>query len=149
MVRHLAGIAEIVDDIDSAVRFYRDVLGLSVQEIDPGYAVVSMPGTLHFGIWLRKHAARIIYQDAAAADRIPLGFTIGFEVDSVGNGAERLARGGSTVVQPPHDEPWGQRTARFRSPSGALCEVSETPAARRIAHDVAPQDDGGDRAAGA
>jgi len=31
MVRHLAGIAEIVDDIDSAIRLYRDVLNLSVR----------------------------------------------------------------------------------------------------------------------
>jgi len=147
MVRHLAGIAEIVDDIDSAIRFYRDVLNLSVQEIEPGYAVVSMPGIVHFGIWLRKHAATIIYKDAAAADRIPLGFTLGLEVDSVDAATERLGSGGSTVVQPPHNEPWGQRTARFRSPSGALCEVSETPAARRIAHNVAAQGDDGDRAA--
>ncbi len=31
MIRHLAGIAEIVDDIEAAVTFYRDVLGLTVQ----------------------------------------------------------------------------------------------------------------------
>ena len=29
MVRHVAGIAEIVEDMDAAARFYRDVLGQS------------------------------------------------------------------------------------------------------------------------
>jgi len=30
MVRHVAGVAEVVDDIEAAVRFYRDDLGLEV-----------------------------------------------------------------------------------------------------------------------
>ena len=28
MIRHVSGIAEIVEDVEGAVRFYRDVLGL-------------------------------------------------------------------------------------------------------------------------
>ena len=35
MIRHVAGIAEIVEDLDAAVRFYRDVLGLDVELKDP------------------------------------------------------------------------------------------------------------------
>jgi catechol 2,3-dioxygenase-like lactoylglutathione lyase family enzyme len=132
MIRHVASIAEIVDDFDAAVGFYRDRLGLPV-EVQPGggYAVVKVAGVLHFGIWERAHAAGAVFGDAAATARVPLGFSLGFEVDGVDEAADALAGRGVTLVQGPHDEPWGQRTARFPHPSGALVEVSETPAARR------------------
>ena len=136
MIRHLAGIAEIVDDMDAAVRFYRDVMGLPVQH-DAGapYATVTVRGVLHFGIWSRAHAAEIVFKDARAVDRVPLGFTVGFEADSVDTATEAL-RVRWTLSQAPQTEPWGQRTSRFMSPSGALCELSETPAARRLVNDV-------------
>ena len=43
-----------------------------------------------------------------------------------------LGKAGVELLQPAKDEPWGQRTARFAGPSGALFEVSETPWARRL-----------------
>jgi catechol 2,3-dioxygenase-like lactoylglutathione lyase family enzyme len=130
MIRHLAGIAEIVDDLDAAVRFYRDTLGLPVELRDPaGYAEVKLSGVLHFGLWLREHAARAT---GVPPERVALGVTLGLEVDAVDGAAAALAGRGVALVQPPHDEPWGQRTARFFSPSGMLCEVSETPWARTL-----------------
>lgn len=51
MIRHLASIAEIVDDFDGAVVFYRDTLGATVKEESPGYAVFELPGVLHFAVW--------------------------------------------------------------------------------------------------
>ena len=128
MIRHVAGIAEIVEDLDAAVRFYRDVLGLAVELKEPGgYAEVKIGGVLHYGIWLRAHAARTT---GVAVAQVPLGISVGFEVDTVDGAAGALAADGVALVQPPHDEPWGQRTARFLSPGGMLCEVSETPWAR-------------------
>jgi catechol 2,3-dioxygenase-like lactoylglutathione lyase family enzyme len=130
MIRHLAGIAEIVEDLDAAVRFYRDALGLEVEVKDPaGYAEVKLAGVLHFGLWQREHAVRSV---GVAAERIALGFTLGLEVDAVDAAAAALAARGIALLQAPHDEPWGQRTARFLSPSGMLCEVSETPWARTV-----------------
>ena len=133
MIRHIAGLAEIVDDVEAAVRFYRDVLGLAVErEADAPYANVIVPGTLHFGIWSRAAAAESVYGEAAAAARIPLGFTVAFEVDAVSADTEALQARGWQFVQHSRTEPWGQTTARFFSPSGALAEISETPWARRI-----------------
>jgi catechol 2,3-dioxygenase-like lactoylglutathione lyase family enzyme len=130
MIRHIAGIAEIVEDLDGAVRFYRDVLGLGIEVKDPaGYAEVKIGGVLHFGLWQRGHAARSV---GVAPERIALGFTLGLEVDAVDGAAAALAGRGIPLLQAPHDEPWGQRTARFLSPSGMLCEVSETPWARTV-----------------
>ena len=140
MVRHISSIAEIVDDVDAAVAFYRDVLGLAVQyEAGSDYATAEVPGVLHFGIWSRKAAAEATFGEAEAADRISLGFTVGFEVDAVDASSQEIKARGWTVVQSPKQEPWGQTTSRFFSPSGALCEVAETPDARRITQNVQAQ----------
>ena len=137
MIRHLSSIAEVVDDIDAAVGFYRDVLGLPVDH-EPGgsYATVTMPGALHFSIWSRRGAAEATFGDEAAADRIPLGFSVEFEVDSVGSVTETTSGRGLQVVQAPKEEPWGQTTSRFMLPSGMLGGFSETPWARRISQDI-------------
>ncbi len=133
MIRHVASIAEIVDDMDAAVLFYRDALGLVVEPTPDGnYADVIVDGVPHFGIWRRAHAALIIYGDASATDRVPLGFTVGFEVDSVEAGEARIRRANGRVVQADHVEPWQQRTARYLSPSGSICEVAETPWSRSL-----------------
>lgn len=137
MIRHVAGLAEIVDDIEGAIHFYRTVLGLEVREQAPGYAVVTAPGLLHFGVWARSAAAESIFGDAERAGEISPGFTVAFEVDSVNDAHAELGGAGASVLQPPKTEPWGQRTCRFLLPSGGIGEVSETPWARRLETDVA------------
>ena len=89
-------------------------------------------GVLHFAIWMRSHAALILCGDATAMQRVPLGFTVGFEVDSVQQSERHLAERGGKVVQGSHVEPWGQQTSRFITPSGALCEFAESPWARLL-----------------
>ncbi len=134
MLRHVASIAEIVEDLPAAIRFYREVLGLRVEPMPGGgYAKVELPGVLHFGIWERAHAARTVHGAEAGPDRVPLGVSIGFEVDGVDADASALEKRGLGLLQAPHDEPWGQRTARFSMPSGTLAEISETPGARELA----------------
>ncbi len=133
MIRHIAGIAEIVDDVDTAVDFYCNNLGLKVEhEPGSGYAIVEVPGVLHFGIWGRERAARTIFGEDADPNQIPLGFTIGFEVDLVEGDTKVAQTKGLPFIQPTREEPWGQVTSRFLSPSGAVCEFSETPWARKI-----------------
>ena len=132
MLRHFAGVAEIVEDFEAAVQFYRDTLGLEVESLSEGYATATIPGVLHFGIWSRAEAAEATYGSPDAADRVPLGFTIAFEVDNVTEAAQHLDNAAVKIVQPTKTEPWGQVTSRFITPSGALCEIAETPWARRI-----------------
>ena len=133
MIRHLAGIAEIVDDLAAAVSFYRDDLGLKVDWTEGAdYAGVEIPGVVHFGLWSREAAAEATLGDRAATDRIAPGFTIEFEVDDVSAASEALEGRGLKMIHGPREEPWGQTTGRFRSPSGAICGIAETPWARRI-----------------
>ncbi|MHB8625792.1 MAG: VOC family protein [Aggregatilineales bacterium] len=137
MIRHIAGVAEVVEDVAAAARFYRETLGVPV-EYEPGsaYAVVKMPGILHFGLWQRRAAAESVFGDPNADDRIPLGFSVAFEVDTVAGTAAAIAQHGETIVQPPKTEPWGQKTTRLFGPSGTLTEFSETPWARKLTQDV-------------
>ena len=139
MLRHLARIAEVVEDTQAAVHFYRDVLGLEVEVISEGYADVTVPGVLHFGIWSRAEAAKATFGRTEYAYRVPLGFSIGFEVDDVRASAEHVGNSGIGIAQPAKTEPWGQRTARFFTTSGALCEVAETPWARHITRQMSAE----------
>lgn len=137
MVRHLAGVAEIVDDVNAALAFYRDTLGFQVKDqMGDDYAVVVVPGVLHFGIWNRGHAALATFGTRDAANRIPLGFTIEFEVDDVDTAAKTVASAGLEVVQAPQMEPWGQKTTRAFAPSGALLGFAETPWGRTLKQQV-------------
>ena len=133
MIRHMASIGEIVDDMETAVAFYRDVLGLEVEWNEgTGYATAKVAGAMHFGIWSRESAAEATLGDKEAVSRIPLGFTVEFEVDEVQAAADTLESKGWKVLQAPRTEDWGQTTSRFLSPSGALCGVAETPWARDL-----------------
>ncbi len=131
MIRHLAGLGEIVEDVDKAAEFYRG-LGLEVN-VENGYGVVQIPGIMHFGLWGRADAAESTLGSRDRADELQLGFNIGIEVDSVDEAAPAFE---SVLLRGAEDEPWGQRTLRFRSPSGALCEIAETPWARELETNV-------------
>lgn len=133
MIRHVSGIAEIVDDLPAAIEFYRG-LGLTVNEAGPDYAIAEVPGVLHFGIWNRPHAAESTFGSREATDRVPLGFCLALEVDDVEGAGKTI---GAAVQRGAKDEEWGQRTLRYLSPSGALCEVCETPDSRELASNVA------------
>ena len=133
MIRHMASIGEIVDDMAAAVAFYRNVLGLEVEWNEgTGYATAKVAGAMHFGIWSREAAAEATLGDKEAASRIPLGFTVEFEVNEVQAASSTLESKGWKVLQAPRTEDWGQTTSRFLSPSGALCGIAETPWARDL-----------------
>ena len=133
MLRHVASLAEIVEDVNEALKFYRDVLGLEVvQQEGDDYALLAAPGVPHFGIWSRAHAALSTLGSREKADQVPLGFSLEFEVDAVEETAATIEKSGGEVVQAPRLEPWGQKTCRMLSPSGGLVGFAETPWARKV-----------------
>jgi catechol 2,3-dioxygenase-like lactoylglutathione lyase family enzyme len=130
-------VGEVVEDVDAAVAFYES-LGVTVRRDAESteYAVIEVPGVLHFGLWSRAAAAESTFGSRDAAARVPLGFQVAFEVDSVDETAGEL---GATTLRGAQDEPWGQRTLRFRSPSGAMSEIAETPWARELESNATPK----------
>lgn len=137
MIRHLAAVVEIVEDVPAAAAFYRDTLGLEVEGDGPRYAVVRLAGLSRFALWDQRAAAASLYGDAGQADRVPTGFCLVLEVDDVPDAVAQLREQGVDLLQRARQEPWGQTTARLVSLSGSLIELCETPWSRRLA-DPAP-----------
>ena len=122
VIRHISAIAEVVDDVDAAVEFYRDVLGLSVDhQPGGGYATVEIPGVLHFSVWSRSAAAEATYGDKDCRRPYPARLLRGVRsrLGKRRHGRYRRARLGSRSaaeerVVGPSDEPLhaAQRNAR-------------------------------------
>ncbi len=123
-----------VDDLERAVRFYRDGLGLETEgivgtEFEYGaVAFFDLQAGLKLALWPRKSIAR----DSG----IPLGnpspteFTIGHNVSSkadVDAVMEQARRAGAVVVTPAHHTFWGGYAGYFQDPDGHLWEVAWNP----------------------
>ena len=123
-----------VDDLERAVKFYRDGLGLKTEgivgkEFEHGaVAFFDLQAGLRLALWPRKSLAH----DAG----IPVGarsateFSIGHNVESkaqVDAAMNRAAKAGAEIVKPAHDTFWGGYAGYFQDPDGHLWEVAWNP----------------------
>jgi uncharacterized protein len=128
-----------VDDLERALVFYRDGLGLKTKGVVARDLVDEKTGAagaivifkLEKGLLLTLYPRTELAKDAA----IPAGpaqigeFSLGqlvasrAEVDRI---LEQAAAAGA-VVTPPHDRPWGIYSGYFRDPDGHLWEIIWNP----------------------
>lgn len=123
-----------VDDLERAVRFYRDGLGLQTQgivgaEFEHGaVAFFDLQRGLKLALWPRKSIA---YDTG-----MPLGrpsateFTIGHNVGSkveVDVVMDQAKNAGAAIVKPAQDTFWGGYAGYFQDPDGHLWEVAWNP----------------------
>ncbi len=123
-----------VDDLERALRFYRDGLGLKTGGIvgtqfeHGAVAFFDLQAGLKLAIWPRQSIAH----DAG----IPLGrpspteFTVGHNVSSkaeVDAVMEQAGRSGAVIVKPAHDTFWGGYAGYFQDPDQHLWEVAWNP----------------------
>jgi catechol 2,3-dioxygenase-like lactoylglutathione lyase family enzyme len=129
-----------VEDLDRAVAFYRDGLGLET----PGVGGTEFPGDdvnpagavamfqLQGGLMLALYPRTELAKDA----KLPPGprggveFSIGHAVAGKAEVDELLARAeaaGASLTGEPHDRPWGIYSGYFRDPDGHLWEVVWNP----------------------
>ena len=129
-VRQLRLVLE-TEDLDAALEFYRDVLGLrelEAYEADGGARVVILEvptATLELA-----NPAQVAYIDEvevgrAAAHRYPLTVRVAFEVPDAAEAAARLVAGGAQPVAPPTRTPWNSLNARVEAPGGMQLTVFE------------------------
>jgi uncharacterized protein len=129
-----------VADLDQALAFYRDGLGLNSRgivgteyhgdEVTPAGAVVMFE--LHGGMMLALYPRSELAKDAGIAVGPPRSgeFSIGqlvtsrAEVDAV---LSRAQAAGATLTDQPHDRPWGIYSGYFRDPDGHLWEILWNP----------------------
>jgi len=123
-----------VDDLDRAVQFYRDGLGLHTQgvvgtEFEHGaVAFFDLQAGLKLALWPRKsiaHDAGVSLANSSSTD-----FTIGHnvaskaEVDAV---MEQASRASAVIVKPAQDTFWGGYAGYFQDPDAHLWEVAWNP----------------------
>jgi len=123
-----------VDDLEKAVRFYRDGLGLKTEgivgkEFEHGaVAFFDLQAGLKLALWPRTSLAHDagIAPDRRSATEFSIGHNVSSkaEVDSV---MEQAARAGAVVVKPAQDTFWGGYAGYFQDPDAHLWEVAWNP----------------------
>ena len=125
-----------VDDLERAVTFYRDGLGLPTQGIvgrefaHGAVAFFDVQGGLRLALWERDNIA----YDAAlpTSGHSPTEFTIGHNVrtkDEVDAVMAQAKEAGATVVKPAGATFWGGYAGYFQDPDDHLWEVVWNPQA--------------------
>jgi catechol 2,3-dioxygenase-like lactoylglutathione lyase family enzyme len=129
-----------VDDLESAVHFYRDGLGLPTdgivgREFEQGaVAFFDLQNGLKLALWPRDsiaHDTDLPRATASAAERM-LGhnFTLGHNVASraeVDQVMRQAQTAGAILVRPAQDTFWGGYAGYFEDPDGHLWEVVWNP----------------------
>jgi catechol 2,3-dioxygenase-like lactoylglutathione lyase family enzyme len=123
-----------VHDVDEALGFYRDALGLEARNdvasgshrwvtlgtpTQPGLEIVlSEP---HAG---RSQADGDAMQELLAKGALP---NVVFRVDDLDGAFEKIRASGAEVLQEPIDQSWGPRDCAFRDPSGTMVRIAQAP----------------------
>jgi catechol 2,3-dioxygenase-like lactoylglutathione lyase family enzyme len=124
-----------VDDLERAVAFYRDGLGLPTKgivgtEFEHGaVAFFELQSGLQLALWRRASIAHDT--GLKATSRSPTELTIGHNVRSpeeVDEVMERAKRAGATIVKPAAKTFWGGYAGYFQDPDAHLWEVAWNPA---------------------
>jgi predicted enzyme related to lactoylglutathione lyase len=120
-----------VNDVDEALPFYRDGLGLEVRAdvASGGFRWLTLGSTTqpvaeivlsvpHAG---RSQADGDALQALLTKGVLPI---IVFQTDDVDAAFEQARDAGGEVVQEPIDQPWGPRDCALRDPSGNLVRIN-------------------------
>jgi catechol 2,3-dioxygenase-like lactoylglutathione lyase family enzyme len=123
-----------VDDLDRALRFYRDGLGLDTEgivgkEIEFGaVAFFRLQAGLQLALWPRKSIAHD--SGLTVSTPAPTEVTIGHNVSSkseVDDVMKQVKAAGAKIVKPAQDTAWGGYAGYFLDPDQHLWEVVWNP----------------------
>lgn len=123
-----------VHDVDEALTFYRDALGLeSRNDVASGahrWVTLGTPTQPGLEIVLSEpHAGRSQADGDAMQGLLAKGAlpNIVFAVDDLDDAFEKIRASGAEVLQEPIDQPWGPRDCAFRDPSGNMVRLAQAP----------------------
>ena len=123
-----------VDDLEKAVRFYRDGFGLKTEGIvgtqfEYGAVVFfDLQAGLKLALWPRTSMAHDT--GLPLSPKSPTEFTLGHNVSSkaeVDAVLDQAKKAGAVIVKPAHDTFWGGYAGYFQDPDGHLWEVAWNP----------------------
>lgn len=134
MKPRISVITLAVKNLEDAVRFYRDGLGLPTEGIigtqfeNGAVAFFDLQAGLKLALWPRQSMANDsgIAIGEAGAPQFSIGHNVSTrnEVDQVMRDAERA---GALIVKPPQETFWGGYAGYFRDPDQHLWEVVWNP----------------------
>jgi lactoylglutathione lyase len=114
----------IVEDLDRALGFYVDVLGLRLGHRSGDYAQLDT-GSTRLALYTRSAMSKTLGMALEPPSSNAPGFEVGFKVADVDAAFTDLIAGGAQPMVPPTDRFWGQRTAYVRDPDGHLIELAQ------------------------
>ncbi|HEU5198623.1 MAG TPA: VOC family protein [Ktedonobacterales bacterium] len=114
-----------VRDLGACTAFYRDTLGLQMQEHDAVSAGFKLEN-VYFILLEVSAAADLLGKKGTVLELAdgPRGL-LAAEVEHVDAAYETLKARGVAFLTPPTDQPWGLRTAHFADPEGNLWEIHQ------------------------
>lgn len=119
------------DDLDAALAFYRDVLGLPVLEAyeADGDARVVILGVESATLELANRAQIDFIDDVEVgrpvAHGYPLTVRVALEVDDARSATDAAVAGGAALVAAPVETPWRSLNARLEGPDGIALTLFE------------------------
>ena len=121
-----------VNDVDEALAFYRDGLGLEVRNdvANGGFRWVTLGSADQSGpeiVLSEPHAGRSQADGDAMQELLVKGVLpmMVFATDDLDATFERVRQTGAEVLQEPIDQAWGPRDSAFRDSSGNTVRISQ------------------------
>src|SRR5689334_5274571 len=134
MQPHVTFITLGVDDLERAVAFYRDGLGLATKGIvgtefeNGAVAFFKLQGGLTLGLWPRTSLAKDagVPVGPPSATEFSLAHNVGSQaaVDAL---IEQAGKAGAVIVKPAQQTFYGGYAGYFQDPDGHLWEVAFNP----------------------
>lgn len=112
------------DDLDTALAFYRDALGLTERESYSGgdgarVHILEVPtATLELANSAQVRLIDDVEVGRPVAHAFPHTIRVAFEVTDAAASTERLVAGGADLVAEPTRTPWDSLNARVEAPGG-------------------------------
>lgn len=123
-----------VDDLETALRFYRDGLGFATegivgQQFEHGAVVfIQLQPGLRLALWPRTSIGHDT--GLAVGPASPTEMTLGHNVASKAEVDAIMAKAGAAgaaIIRPAHDTFWGGYAGYFQDPDGHLWEIVWNP----------------------
>jgi predicted enzyme related to lactoylglutathione lyase len=115
------------EDHEAALRFFRDALGMPVQEAysGDGGAEVTILDAGRATLEIANTAQVELIDEVEVGRRVAPHFRVALEVEDCVCAAASVEAGGATPVAPPTRTPWNSLNARFEAPGEVHLTVFE------------------------
>ena len=121
-------VALTTEDFERQAKFYRDGLGLEPSQVwsaDQGQSLVLDMGRATLEVFDEEQAQNIDQMEVGR--RVSGQIRFALQVPNLEAATERLLAHGATLVHPPVDTPWGDRTVRLQDPDGLQITLYQAP----------------------